>query len=112
LDDTGIRTQGPFVAAINWNELQSVRLNYYTTRRDHTDGWMELAIRSARISIRIESTLEEFKGIAAAAAQEAVRRRHVLDERTRFNLAAIGVVLEPRPEVPNDCVARSRSLPT
>ena len=109
LDETGIRTRGPFATVVRWDELHSLRLTYYALRRDHAGGWMSLAIRGSRSSIWIESSLEEFAGIAARAAREALRRHCVLDERTRFNLAAMGVVLDPQPDFPNNTIPGSSS---
>lgn len=103
LDNCGITARGPLGAAIRWEELRAMRLSYYTTWRDRavdrtpdrapdrTAGWMQLELRGARRSIGVDSALMGFDELAAVAAREASRRGHRLDERTRSNLAALGI---------------------
>ena len=106
LDEDGIRVGGPAAglavglhgAAIRWEDLRSLRLNYFSTRRDPESrtmdgGWMQLRLRDARHTIRIDSELEGFERLARAAALEAARRGADLDYATRANLAVLGVEL-------------------
>lgn len=95
LDETGMRAVGPLGRAIPWEELRSVRLGYYTTRSDRSGGWMELVVRGAQGSIRADSGLERFDELTASAVREARRRGRALDERTRANLGALGIVPGP-----------------
>ena len=99
LDEAGIRVRGPAVgllsAAIRWEELRSLRLDYYSTRRDPEGrtmdgGWMQLRLRDARHTIRIDSELEGFVGLVRAVSAEALRRGLSLDEETHSNLRALG----------------------
>jgi hypothetical protein len=96
LDETGIRAKGPLGAAIRWEDLRSLRLDYYSTRRDPEGrtmhgGWMQLRLRDAQRTIRIDSEVDGFVELAAAAAAEARRRGAALDESTRVNLALLGI---------------------
>jgi hypothetical protein len=96
LDETGIRVRGPLGAAIRWEELRSLRLDYYSTRRDPEGrtvqgGWMQLRLRGARCTIRIDSELEGFVDLVRAAALEARRRGADLDWTTRANLGVLGM---------------------
>jgi len=95
LDGTGIRVRGPAAgllsAAIRWEDLRSLRLDYYSTRRDSEGGWMQLRLRDARRTIRIDSELEGFAGLVRAAALEARRRGLELDVPTRANLDLLGL---------------------
>jgi hypothetical protein len=93
LDQFGIEARGLFGTTITWDSLRSMQVNYYSTRRDGTDGWTEIVVRSARGKIRIESTLVGFPELAARIAREALQRDCRLDDRSRTNLAAIGVEL-------------------
>jgi hypothetical protein len=89
VDETGIRARGPLGAAIRWAELRSLRLDYYSTRRDREEGWMQLRLRGARRTIRVDSGLAGFAELARAAA---ARARHIgldLDEATRLNLGVL-----------------------
>ena len=96
LDETGIRVMGPLGAALRWDELRSLRLDYYSTRRDPEGrtvhgGWMQLRLRDARCTIRIDSELEGFVELVGAAAGEARRRGADLDWTTRANLGVLGL---------------------
>ncbi|MEW6689531.1 MAG: hypothetical protein AB1452_10630 [Pseudomonadota bacterium] len=90
LDEAGIRARGPLGAAIRWGDLRSLRLAYYSTRRDREEGWMQLKLRDARHTIRIDSDLERFAEIACAAASRAEAAGLELDPATRGNLRALG----------------------
>ena len=91
LDETGIRASGPLGAALRWEDLRSLRLDYYSTRRDREGGWMQLRLRDAQRTIRIDSELEGFVELVRAVALEARRRGADLDEATRANLAVLGL---------------------
>jgi hypothetical protein len=94
LDEAGIRARGPLGAAIRWEDLRSLRLDYYSTRRDREEGWMQLRLRDARHTIRIDSEVDGFADIARAAAAAARRRGAALSEATRGNLRMLGVARE------------------
>ncbi len=95
LDETGIRVGGPALgllsAAIRWEDLRSLRLDYYSTRRDSERGWMQLRLRDARRTIRIDSELDDFVGLVRVAVLEARRRDIDMDEPTRANLDMLGL---------------------
>ncbi len=95
LDEAGICARGPLGAAIRWEDLRSLRLGYYSTRRDREEGWMQLRLRSAQRTIRIDSEVDGFADIARAAAAEARRRGVDVDEATRANLRALGIAQSP-----------------
>src|SRR5258706_3904309 len=90
LDEAGIRASGPLGAAIRWEDLRSLRLDYYSTRRDREGGWMQLRLRDAQHTIRIDSELDGFVGLVRAASAEALRRGLRFDESTHGNLRALG----------------------
>ena len=93
LDEAGIRASGPAVgvpgAAIRWEELRSLQLEYYSTRRDREEGWMQLKLRDAQRTIRIDSELEGFAAVARSAARAAAARGLALDAATLANLDAL-----------------------
>lgn len=90
LDEAGICARGPIGAAIRWEGLRTLRLDYYSTRSDREGGWMQLKLRDAQRTIRIESQIDGFAELALAAAGEALRRGLDLDESTHGNLRALG----------------------
>jgi hypothetical protein len=98
LDEGGIRAVGPAwvpsCAAIRWEDLRSLRLDYYSTRRDPEGmsmqgGWMQLKLRDARRTIRIDSDVDGFAELVRAAAHAAARRDLALDPATASNLEAM-----------------------
>ena len=102
LDEDGIRVRGSAAgllsAAIQWEDLRSLRLDYFSTRKDPEGrtmdgGWMQLKLRGARHTIRIDSALEGFVRVVRAAAHEAARRGAELDHATRANLGVLGIDL-------------------
>ncbi len=94
LDDAGIRAVGPAPvtagAAIRWDELRALRLDYYSTRADRERGWMQLKLADAQHTIRIESDLEGFPQIVQRAASEAARLELALEPGTVSNLQSLG----------------------
>lgn len=93
LDKREIRARGPLGATISWDEMCSLRLNHYTTRSDRSGGWMQLEVRGTQRSIRIDSSLSDFAGLAALAVREASRRGKLFDACTRANLGVLGISL-------------------
>jgi len=91
LDAEGVRCIGPLVRTIRWNELQRVDLRYYSTKKDRSDGWMQLTIRGKGSSIRIESTIEGFSDLVAAAAGAAARQGLAISEASQANMEALGL---------------------
>ena len=93
LDEAGIRAVGPAVvtsgAAIRWDDLRALRLDYYSTRADREGGWMQLKLGDGQHTIRIDSDLEGFVQIAERAAREASRLDLALDPATLNNLLAL-----------------------
>jgi len=90
LDETGIRTRGPIGAAIRWGELRSLRLDYYSTRRDQEEGWMQLKLRGADRTIRVDSGITGFAELTRSAVASAREQGLDFDETTRENLALLG----------------------
>jgi hypothetical protein len=91
LDEAGIRARGPMGAAIRWEELRSLRLDYYSTRRDREEGWMQLKLGDTQRTIRIDSELDGFAELARAAARAAAARGLALEASTLSNLEALRV---------------------
>ena len=90
LTDSGIRTAGPLGTAIAWDELTSVELRYYSTRRDQQRGWLQLKLRSVHRRLAFDSTLSDFISVARRAITEAQSRGHALGPATLSNLEMIG----------------------
>ena len=94
LDAVGIRLHGPFGANVRWDDLHGIELDYYTTRADRSNGWMQLVVHGQRDRVRIDSTLEGFAIVTAAVARAAALRRCPIDEGTQTHLTRLGIALE------------------
>lgn len=90
LDDVGIRSEGPFPTAIRWNELASLKLGYYSTRREGRGGWMQLRLAGGGERLRIDSSLEGFGDIVVRAARIARRNGIEMAPATEENLRSLG----------------------
>jgi len=56
---------------------------------------MQLRLRGARRTIRIDSEVDGFVDIARTVAAEAGRSRADIDEATRANLRSLGIAAGP-----------------
>ena len=90
LDEAGIRARGPWGVEIRWEDLRAMRLDYYSTRADREEGWMQLRLRDTRRTIRLDSDLEGFDALVRAVAEQASRRGLALDAFSLDNLRALG----------------------
>jgi len=91
VDDAGITAIGPVGATIAWKDLGRLALAYYSTRRDRTRGWMQLSLKGTGRGLRVDSTIDGFRDITAAAVRAAERNGLSLAPATVGNLAAIGI---------------------
>ena len=87
----GVTMGGPAGSAVLWQNLDAMSLEYYTTRRDKQDGWMQLKIKQQSRTVTLESSLPGFAGIVARAVDAARSNNVALDPRTVANLPALGI---------------------
>jgi len=92
LDDFGIRSEGPFPTAIRWDQLTSLKLGYYSTRRESRGGWMQLRLAGGGERLRIDSSLEGFGEIVVQAARIARENGIEMAPTTEENLRSLGRV--------------------
>jgi hypothetical protein len=88
---SALRTSGLRRASIVWGELDSMKLAYYSTRRDRRDGWMQLELRSGRSSVRLDSRITGFTELVEMSVRAAEARGLAPNAATLANLAALGV---------------------
>lgn len=93
MTEEGIAARGPISCSIPWRRVKLLRLDYYCTgrERDGGRGWMQLKIAGQSSSIRIDSTIDGFDELAAAAAGIATRHSIPLSDTTAANFQAIGI---------------------
>lgn len=90
MDETALSVDGPLPKAIRWAAVSDVRVAYYSTRRDRSQGWFHLTVRGGGKRIDIESTLDGFEMVAGRVAEVARANRLSLSETTRENLLSLG----------------------
>ncbi|MBM3522490.1 MAG: hypothetical protein FJX57_05990 [Alphaproteobacteria bacterium] len=78
-------------ASLDWSQLRSLRVDYYSTRGDRSGGWMQLTAKGEGGTIRVDSAIDEFVAIARAAADAARGNGVAVSESTRANLGHLGI---------------------
>jgi hypothetical protein len=91
LDDDAIEITGWMSSRIAWNDLEALKLSYFSTRRDREAGWMQLTLRVVGQKIALNSSLEGFEDICRHAFHVTQTRDIELSDATARNLAAIGL---------------------
>jgi len=91
MTDIGLSASGPLGATIRWDDLDSIKLAYYSTRRDRRDGWMQLELRAGSSRIRLDSRIDGFTALVERAARAAEARGLERSAATAANLEALGV---------------------
>jgi len=91
MTEIGLSASGPLGATIRWDDLDSIKLAYYSTRRDRRDGWMQLELRAGSSRIRLDSRIDGFTALVERAARAAEARGLERSAATAANLEALGV---------------------
>ena len=90
---------GPVGGLVEWARLDRMTLAYYSTKRDRSGGWMQLALRSTGArTVKIDSALDSFYDIVERAARAAEERNLELSQATRANLRSMGLSVAGREE--------------
>lgn len=79
-----------FARRVDWDDLRKLKVRYFSTKRDRSEGWMQMKIADSRNGLAVDSALDGFRDIAGLAADAAEARGLQLDGNTRANLAALG----------------------
>jgi hypothetical protein len=83
---------GPAGTIVEWSRLDRLKLSYYSTKRDRTGGWMQLAVGSAGSGlVKVDSALDGFYDIVERAARAAEVNHVELTLPTRANLKSMGI---------------------
>ena len=93
MTDTALTATGLWHTTIPWDDLDRMRLAYYSTRRDRRSGWMQLELGAGGSRVRLDSRIEGFDQVVRHAAAVAAARGLALNEATFSNLEALGIRL-------------------
>jgi len=102
IEPAGVTVSALRRTQLAWARLRSVKLNYYSTRGDRGEGWMQLTLKGSGgpdgSTIRVDSSLDGFVEVARAAADAARAARVTLSETTRVNFTSLGIAVDdPEP---------------
>jgi hypothetical protein len=104
IEDAGVTVAALRRTRLDWAQLRGVKLAYYSTRGDRTEGWMQLTLKGAGGpaggTIRVDSSLDGFVEVARAAADAAKPAGIALSETTRVNFASLGIVVDEPEDAP------------
>jgi len=101
VSEEGLRARGPIGKAVSWDDLNAMKLAYYSTRRDRQRGWMHLTLKGGGTKLGVDSSIDGFEHIAEAALDAAVRHNLALSDVTRANFDALGIA-PPTGGLPDD----------
>ena len=94
-----LAADGPAGSLVEWARLDRMKLAYYSTKRDRSGGWMQLAVGSAGARlVKVDSSLDGFYDIVERAAQAAEARDVELSRATRVNLRSMGITVAGQEE--------------
>ena len=92
LSDETLCVDGPIGTVVEWSRLDRLKLSYFSTKRDRTGGWMQLALGSTGgRTVKLDSALDGFNDIVERAARAAEAKRLDLSDTTRVNLRSMGL---------------------
>jgi hypothetical protein len=96
VSDVELRATGLRSVTIPWDQLDRMRLAFYSTRRDRKSGWMQLQLAAGGARLSLDSRLDGFDRLVRHAASAAADRGLALSEATVANLQALGVRVPAR----------------
>ena len=91
VDPGGISVAGWTRSQIAWSDLHTVKLSYFSTRRDREAGWMQLSLKDGKTGISLNSSIEGFEDVCRAAFQAARNEDIEISEASARNFAALGL---------------------
>jgi hypothetical protein len=72
-----------------WAAVKGVFLRYYSTRRDGSEGWLQLTIESKGGTLRVDSTLIGFPSLVERSYAAAEQNGVAISEISRLNASRI-----------------------
>ena len=91
VSDEWIRVNSFFDITLYWADVTDFKLSYFTLWRNGEKGWMQMRLRNATNSIRMESSLVGFEEIASRAFAAAEANQISLNSATTSNMEAFGL---------------------
>lgn len=98
IDESGITLSGLVPTRIAWSDLDRFKLSYFSTRRDRSNGWMQLNLKDSSGRLAVDSSLDGFDDVCRRAFRAATDNGAELSSATLRNLAALGLVTDLNPD--------------
>jgi hypothetical protein len=90
LDASGVIRRGwGRMVALSWPTVKAVTLRYYSTRRDRSEGWLQLVIEAEGGTLRVDSNLIGFPSLVERAFAAAEQNGVAISEISRLNASRI-----------------------
>lgn len=98
--DDGIWTEGATHTALRWTEITRVDLKYFSTKRergrggaatDEGSGWMQLRLDGPGGTIKVDSSVGDFRDLAVRVVHAIEQHRLTMSESAHVNFAAMGL---------------------
>lgn len=80
----------PAARTVIWSDLSQMHLRYYTTRSERDGGWMQLALKSGKVGLKMDSRLTGFDAVVTRALKAAQDNGIELTAATAANLGIWG----------------------
>ncbi|MGI9510773.1 MAG: hypothetical protein ACR2QJ_15645 [Geminicoccaceae bacterium] len=90
LSNHEISRHGPLASRLVWRDLKGLKLARYAAPRHSSDGWYQLVLAGETGKFKVESTIDGFDIIVAAAVKAAKACELGLDPATGDNLQSLG----------------------
>ena len=78
---------------LSWDKIDTIKLRYFSTRRDKEKGWLELSIYKNNRKIKIYSSITNFSIILNIIANKAKNNNFEINNNTRLNFRAFGLII-------------------
>lgn len=75
--------------SLSWGEIKTVDVRYFSTRRDGSQGWLQMTVRGDRGVVRIDSDLDGFPELVGRTMKAAEENGIAIDDASRFNAARL-----------------------
>lgn len=83
---------GPAGTLVEWGRIDRMKLSYFSTKRDRSDGWMQLSVGSTGSrTLKVDSALEGFYDVVERSARAAEAAGLPLSVATLANLRSMGI---------------------
>lgn len=92
LQRLGLGRWGLGTMIVPWAGIRAVHLRYYSTRRDRSEGWLQLTVEADGGTLRADSDLIGFPSLVEQAFAAAEQNGIAISETARLNATRLNAV--------------------